>query len=104
MRAEIYALGRNGNAAKKEMCVKCRQEHYRLDGKCWANTTCALCQRRGHPDTNCFKACPFCLSGPYKPHLKTEPCLKQAQILKLKEHLESLGLDGMSEMVECLKF
>ncbi|KAF0734799.1 hypothetical protein Ae201684_008646 [Aphanomyces euteiches] len=53
LRAEIYALGRG--PLKRELCQECGEEHYKPDGKCWTNTTCSLCQRKGHPDSNCFK-------------------------------------------------
>ncbi|KAH9102854.1 hypothetical protein AeMF1_020653 [Aphanomyces euteiches] len=101
LRAEIYALGRG--PLKRELCQECGEEHYKPDGKCWTNTTCSLCQRKGHPDSNCFKACAKCKTPSYVPHLKTDFCPRQAQMTKLKDHLESLGIDDVNDLLDCLK-
>ncbi|KAH9121427.1 hypothetical protein AeMF1_006844 [Aphanomyces euteiches] len=96
-RAEIFALGRNYGSARKIKCSECGREHYSVDGQCWANVYCVLCNKMGHPDSNCFKACPICVP----PHNKYERCEKREKIAELKTFLEAHGIDNMPSL-ECL--
>ncbi|KAF0686981.1 Aste57867_21246 [Aphanomyces stellatus] len=83
--AEVYALGQNYQTAKRKQCDKCSSEHYRVGGECWRSTTCGVCNKVGHPDTQCFKACQQC----DPPHHRTnQPCPFKAMLKKVKAHLD----------------
>ena len=96
-KAEIFALGRNHGNARKIKCSECGREHYSVDGQCWANVYCVLCNKMGHPDSHCFKACPICVP----PHNKYERCEKREKIEELKAFLETQGIENMPSL-ECL--
>ncbi|KAF0726095.1 hypothetical protein Ae201684_015608 [Aphanomyces euteiches] len=97
--AEIYALGRNNSMAKRIHCGECGREHYSIDGQCWSNVFCTLCNKMGHPENNCFKACAICTP----PHNKYERCEKRERVAELKEFLEAHAIEGMPSL-DCLKF
>ncbi|CAK4365581.1 unnamed protein product [Aphanomyces euteiches] len=81
--SQIYALGRNNSMAKRIHCGECGREHYSIDGQCWSNVFCTLCNKMGHPENNCFKACAICTP----PHNKYERCEKRERVAELKEFL-----------------
>ncbi|KAH9107550.1 hypothetical protein AeMF1_017137 [Aphanomyces euteiches] len=60
LQAEIFALGRSYGSAKRVQCHECGREHFTFDGQCCSNFYCTLCNKMGHPETNCFKACAIC--------------------------------------------
>ncbi|KAH9114067.1 hypothetical protein LEN26_013065 [Aphanomyces euteiches] len=96
--AEIYALGRNNSMAKRIHCGECGREYYSIDGQCWLNVFCTLCNKMGHPENNCFKACAICTP----PHNKYERCEKRERVAELKKFLEAHAIEGMPSL-DCLK-
>ncbi|CAK4418200.1 unnamed protein product [Aphanomyces euteiches] len=105
--AEIYARGRNNSMAKRIHCGECGREHYSIDGRehysidgqCWSNVFCTMCNKMGHPESNCFKACAICTP----PHNKYDRCEKRERVAELKEFLEAHAIEGMPSL-DCLKF
>lgn len=98
--AEIYALGRQTGAAPRRIhCTECGREHYSIDGQCWTNTYCKLCNKMGHPETNCYRACPFCKP----PHNKNDRCEVREKVAELKAFLEVADIDGLPPL-DCLNF
>ncbi|KAH9078157.1 hypothetical protein Ae201684P_019255 [Aphanomyces euteiches] len=97
VRAEIFALGLNNHEARREVCRDCGKTHFKLDGLCWSTVFCTLCQRMGHPEINCFKACQLCAT----PHHKADPCPTRQQAAELKEFLQGLDIPDMPSL-NCL--
>ncbi|CAK4966301.1 unnamed protein product, partial [Aphanomyces euteiches] len=97
VRAEIFALGLNNHEARREVCRDCGKTHFKLDGLCWSTVFCTLCQRMGHPEINCFKACQLCAT----PHHKADPCPTRQQAAELKEFLQGLDIPDMPSL-DCL--
>ncbi|CAK4466783.1 unnamed protein product [Aphanomyces euteiches] len=97
VRAEIFALGLNNYEARREVCRDCGKTHFKLDGLCWSTVFCTLCQRMGHPEINCFKACQLCAT----PHHKADPCPTRQQAAELKEFLQGLDIPDMPSL-DCL--
>ncbi|KAF0741588.1 hypothetical protein Ae201684P_017881 [Aphanomyces euteiches] len=97
VRAEIFALGLNNHEARREVYRYCGKTHFKLDSLCWSTDFCTLCQRMGHPEINCFKACQLCTT----PHHKADPCPTRQQAAELKEFLQGLDIPDMPSL-DCL--
>ncbi|CAK4345705.1 unnamed protein product [Aphanomyces euteiches] len=94
LQAEIFALGRSYSSAKRVQCHECGREHFTIDGQCWSNIYCTLCNKMGHPETNCFKACAICTP----PHNKFERCEKLEKVAALKAFLEANPVEGLPSL------
>ncbi|CAK4639694.1 unnamed protein product, partial [Aphanomyces euteiches] len=94
LQAEIFALGRSYGSAKPVQFHECGREHFTIDGQCWSNIYCTLCNKMGHPETNCFKACAICTP----PHNKFERCEKREKVAALKAFLEANPVEGLPSL------
>jgi hypothetical protein len=113
--AATWAIGRN--SGQREFCPECGKEHMRLDGVCWAKTTCSICSLPGHPSDRCFKLCKNgkCENAPLHhrdkcPHgsnpataadiLRERLRASEANIKKLAEYIKAKGLTDAPTLKE----
>lgn len=88
--SNVFAFERSG----KRFCQECHTEHYiREGGKCNTNTVCNLCEKKGHSDGYCWKACQLCKEHP---HSKFDShCEAKAQLSQLLELVASMKLEDV---------
>lgn len=93
--AELNAFAMTKGASGKRMCGECHREHAFVDGGCWAKLHCGLCNKSGHPESACFKACPLCKD---KPHNKYDHCETRSQLNQLYEILARKDAEALSAL------
>ena len=104
VQADIFSASINQNNARSGAppCLKCQKRH---PGECWADKFCQLCNNKGHPTKNCYKACQLCLHLTEVPHDKNTSCRMKTNMESLSKWLEDNKIDNIpKELKSALNF